>query len=340
MCKQSSYFDQWSKHNVMKRYRNGAPLDLLVLCVIRYLGCGWLIDDLEEATCINYKTICQFIHQFIEWGSTELYKQYVVAPMTKEELEDCSAEFKSAGLPGCIGSTDATHIIMECCSYRLRQLHMGYKLKHTAQTYNLTVNHRRRILGTTTGHPARFNDKILITFDDFVKSIKDGNYNGEFDFELFDFDENKKEIKVKYKGCYLIVDNGYLPWSVTIPPMKNTNLYSYLRFSNWIESMQKDVECAFGILKGRFRCLRYGIRLHGIHTCDKIWLICCALHNYLLEIDGLSEQWRNGVMSVYEEDVDEVNTLSFSLKRLAKPDKPKQFAISKSGYGNDVVRTV
>ena len=340
MCNQSFFFDQWSRHCEMKKFKKGAPLELLVLCVLRYLGRGWVIDDLEEATCINYETIRQFIHTFIDWGSTELYDKFVVAPLTNEELTDCSAEFQLAGLPGCIGSTDATHIIMECCSHRLRQLHMGYKIKHTARTYNLTVNHRRRILGTTTGHPARFNDKTLITFDEFVKGVRDGNYNNEYEFELCDFDENKQEIKVKYRGCYLIVDNGYLDWSVTVPPMKTTNLYSYLRFSNWIESMRKDVECAFGIMKGRWRCLRYGIKLHGIENCDKIWMTCCALHNMLLEIDGLSEQWRSGVKSVYEEDVDDVNNLPFSLKRLAKPDKQRNFDLSKVGYGNDVQRTV
>ena len=191
--------------------------------------------------------------------------------MTKEELDDCSAEFKLAGLPGCIGSTDATHIIMKCCSYRLRQMHLGYKLKYTARTYNLTVNHHRRILGTTKGHPARFNDKILVTFDEFVKS-----------FELFDFDENQNEIRVKYKGCYLIVDNGYLDWSVTVPPIKKTAFRTEIRFSDWVESMRKDVECTFGILKGRWRILKYGLRLHSLMDADNVWKTCCALHNMLL----------------------------------------------------------
>ena len=219
-------------------------------------------------------------------------------------------------------------------------MHLGYKLKSTARTYNLTVNHRRRILGTTKGHPARFNDKILVTFDDFVKSLRDGKYNDEYDFELLDFDENRNVIRVKYKGCYLIVDNGYLDWSVTVPPLKTTDLYSYLRFSNWLESMRKDVECAFGILKGRWRCLRYGIRLHGIEGCDKIWLTCCALHNYLLEVDGLHDQWRNGVKSFYETEIDDSTNLPFALKRLAKPNQERTYDLSKVGYGNDVVRTV
>ena len=55
--------------------------------------------------------------------------------------------------------------------------------------------------------------------------------------------------------------------------------------------MRKDVECTFGILKGRFRVLKTGIPLHGIEVCDKVWYTCCALHNFLLEEDNLSERW-------------------------------------------------
>jgi Plant transposon protein len=35
------------------------------------------------------------------------------------------------------------------------------------------------------------------------------------------------------------------------------------RLSEWIESFRKDAECVFGILKGRFRVLKTGIRLDG-----------------------------------------------------------------------------
>jgi hypothetical protein len=32
-------------------------------------------------------------------------------------------------------------------------------------------------------------------------------------------------------------------------------------------------------------------------TTDMIWKTCCALHNWLLEVDGLDEQWDQGVQS-------------------------------------------
>jgi hypothetical protein len=79
-----------------------------------------------------------------------------------------------------------------------------------------------------------------------------------------------------------MVDNGYLCWPTTVPPMKDAIIYHDIRFSKWLESMRKDAECTFGILKGRFRILKTGVRVHGVEATDKIWLTCCALHNFVL----------------------------------------------------------
>ena len=98
-------------------------------------------------------------------------------------------------------------------------------------------------------------------------------------------------FSVKYRGAWLLVDNGYLNWSTTIPPMKQTMLYKETRWSEWLESMQKDVECTFGILKGRWRILKSGIRLHGVDVADNIWKTYYALHNMMLHVDGYTEEW-------------------------------------------------
>ena len=149
--------------------------------------------------------------------------------MSNDELSDYGSEFMQAGLPGYVGSTDVTHIVVERYPYKLRQLHMGYKLPHTARTYNLTCNHRRKILHTTCGHPSCFNDQTFICFDDFVQGLKSGIYNDQFEFKLHDFDTDDQIIKVKYRGYYVIVDNGYLRWSVTVPPIKKTTLRNEIR---------------------------------------------------------------------------------------------------------------
>jgi hypothetical protein len=84
--------------------------------------------------------------------------------------------------------------------------------------------------------------------------------------------------------------------------MKDTCNRSELRFSQWLEALRKDVECTFGILKGRWRILKTGIHVHNTEAIDNIWMTCCALHNHLLDVDGLSHKWDDGVPSSYKND--------------------------------------
>jgi hypothetical protein len=56
-------------------------------------------------------------------------------------------------------------------------------------------------------------------------------------------------VSKTYSGPWLIVDNGYLKWSTTVPLIKLTMNETECRWSHWCESLQKDVECTFGILK-------------------------------------------------------------------------------------------
>ena len=52
-------------------------------------------------------------------------------------------------------SIDRFPIIMEMCRHRLKKNHTGGTSKQTARSYNLTCNHRRKLLYTTGGYPSR-----------------------------------------------------------------------------------------------------------------------------------------------------------------------------------------
>ena len=128
-----------------------------------------------------------------------------------------------------------------------------------------------------------------------MTSIFDGKILNDVTFELNQHGSNGQIIKVKYSGVWNLVDNGYLPWSTCIPPVKHPTEYDEQRFAKWAESMRKDVECCFGIIKGRFRILKSPICLFNINSVDMIWKTCCALHNWLLEIDGLDKEVTDGI---------------------------------------------
>ncbi|KAI2512197.1 Plant transposon protein [Fragilaria crotonensis] len=325
--KEKNWFPRWTSRDACGK--PSSPLALMILGALRYLGRGWTFDDIEESTGIDEETHRQFFHCFIEVGSSHLFKKYVLQPLTLTDAHNHMREMQIAGFPGCIGSCDATHVLIEKCSNRLKNQHTAKKLPGTARTYNVTVNHRRRILSTTTGHPCRWNDKTLILFDKFARGLQNGNNPlNDVEFTLCERNENGSVIEVRYRGSYLLVDNGYLRWSTTIPPTKSPLTQKEQRWSQWLESMRKDVECTFGIMKGRWRILKTGIRLHGVSQPDKVWLTCCALHNWLLEVDGLDEHWENGVASDWEGELG-MHSAEDALLLASRPSSQQPFAMQR-----------
>jgi hypothetical protein len=120
--------------------------------------------------------------------------------------------------------------------------------------------------------------------------------------------------------------------------MKVTQDQREIRWSKWIESLRKDVECTFGILKGRWRILKTGVRCHGVEACDKIWMTCCALHNWLLEIDGLDEQWGSeyeGDMGLHDQD--DLSHMPPQIRAWLESRNldPREFDVGGMGVGED-----
>ena len=294
LAREQQWFPHYERVNACKQ--PGIPLDLFILGSLRYLGRGWTFDDIAEATGVSEESHRIFFALFVKACRKYLYPMWVKRPITEEEVKDHMSEFKAAAFDGCIGSADVTHIIMEKCYARLKNQNTGPKDSHTTRAYQLVVNHRRQILASTVGFPGRWNDSTIVRFDDFITDIQRGNYLSENVFSLY----NVKGEEKKYKGAWILVDGGYPSWTSLICPFKESTIITELRWSRWAESMRKDVECTFGIMKGRWRILKTGVRMHGLEIVDDIWFTCCAFHNMLLNCDGLDRMWKKGVVSPFE----------------------------------------
>jgi hypothetical protein len=113
-------FDRWktnsncyeSENN--KKNKKVSPIELFFLGSLRYLGRRWTFNDMRDVTYVSRDVHRKkFVHQFVRFGATMLYPISISAPRIVEELMDCEQEYNNAGFPGCIGSTDATHIPLE-----------------------------------------------------------------------------------------------------------------------------------------------------------------------------------------------------------------------------------
>ena len=74
-------------------------------------------------------------------------------------------------------------------------------------------------------------------------------------------------------------------------------------WSKLVESVRKDVECTFGILKKRFHILKHDIRLHNKDHVHDVFVACCILHNMLLDYDEWDD-WET-LPIITDDDVDE-----------------------------------
>jgi hypothetical protein len=56
-----------------------------------------------------------------------------------------------------------------------------------------------------------------------------------------------------------------------------------VNLSTNLESMQKDEECTFEIIKKRWQVLHHGFKQCDTLICEKIFVMCYCLHNILLD---------------------------------------------------------
>ena len=73
-------------------------------------------------------------------------------------------------------------------------------------------------------------------------------------------------------------------------PNKHASGEGAMRFSQRLESVRKDVECTFGILKKRWRILKNHMLIHKKARIDNMVFTCAVLHNMLLVHDEWDDE--------------------------------------------------
>ena len=270
--------------------RRGAPLELKILGVLRVLGRGYCFDGIEELSFISAECNRIFFHSFCSLFSKKYFEIYCNAPLTDDEVNRTLSVYDRLDFPGCIGSTDCVHIRWERCPVGDRSLHKG-KEGYPTISYEVTVDHTSKIISATKGFPGAKNDKTIVRFDGFVSAIHDEDLYSNVRYKMCK--ENGEEYLEK--GCYLLVDGGYHKWRCLQCPLRHSAIKKEALWSEWAESVRKDVECTFGSLKGRFRCLKVPIFYNTRDVVDNMFFTCCIFHNLLLTFDGLDVRWEKDV---------------------------------------------
>ena len=266
------------------RGREVVDISLLVLGALRFVATGCTYDALDELTCVAGETHRVFIRDiFTGWGR-HAAKEHIKLPDTDEEIRHVMGMYERSGCPGCIGSVDCVHIVWDKCNAGMRSLCCG-KEKVPTLVFEVVCSHTKRILHVSKWFGGTVSDKTIAKIDPAMSTVKQKYKDCTWTTLYKDEDGNEKEKE--HKGYYYICDGGYHLWETLIPPYKHQiDGSDEMNWSHNIESIRKDIECVFGILKKRFLFLKNPIRMHHPETIDDLFVTCCVLHNILLDYDG------------------------------------------------------
>jgi hypothetical protein len=228
------------------------------------LGTGAAFRYCKPLCGMSTSEVHKFFYTFIE-ALMDMKDEYICLPWNITELQHVNRDYNAAGLPDCVGSMDVVHVKWSNCPTGDHN-HAKGKEGYPTLGFQCITDFNRRIMAIYGPQFGSQNDKDIVKHDDNVHAIR---FNRLFTNLTWKYYKANGNVRSK-RGMYLICNNGYLRWPTSICPYSKANnatLESYF-WTNW-ESVQKDVECTFGILQKQWKVLNYGFKQHSIAQCKK-----------------------------------------------------------------------
>lgn len=296
-------YQDWASHGEYRAQRDRAGRNrvdarVLLLGTFRILAKGTTFDAIEELTDVSVSHNHRFFVKFIAWFYLFYSDDWIVFPATTEDVAFVESRYADLGVPGCLGSIDCVHVGWDMCPAGFHSDCNG-KEGYPTLAFEVIVSHSRKIMAVTQSFFGTWNDKTIVKFDDKVKKLRSLPFYTNYYWQLFSINGDP----MIQKGLYLICDGGYHQWPTLIPPYKHQiEGTAQCNWSKHVESLRKDVECTFGILKKRYCILKHRARLHSKELIEDIFRCCCILHNMNHTFDKYDERNENETTQVPDQE--------------------------------------
>ncbi|KAH8058097.1 Plant transposon protein [Aureococcus anophagefferens] len=241
-------------------------VEIKVLMALRWLARGETFDTIGDLSETSETAAGVACETWVREFALREWGAWVKVP-EGEDLRREMEVFARMGLVGCGFSMDAVHLWYDACPAELNSLHVG-KEGYPTRAFNVALVKEKKVLNVS-----------------YELDTPDGGV-------------------VTEHGAYGIVDGGYHRWRPLQAVEKNASEPQAMHLSKWLESVRKDVECTFGIMKQRHRLLRSRLLLQDVGTIDDVFFSCAILHNMLLEDDDWAARASNEAFWTNPQPVD------------------------------------
>jgi nuclease HARBI1 len=240
------------KHPTQRSQSLNSMTQLLI--ALRFYATGTFQLVVGDTFAVDNATVCRTLHR-VTASIAGLRRKYVKFPQSVQAKRDTmQAFFLKSELPGVIGAVDCTHVPIQSPGsdngeiYRNRKGYFSINVQLISDTNNY-------ITDVVARWPGSVHDSTI--FDN-------SNLRAMFENDLVD--------------GYLVGDGGYACRSYMLTPVTNPITASERRYNAAQVQARNCIERTNGILKRRFPCLKYGMRLK-LENILPVIVATVVLHN-------------------------------------------------------------
>lgn len=208
-------------------------------------------------------------------------------PVTADRIQKIKQGFfQNGGFPGVIGAIDGTHIAIFPPKIEREYLFINKKLYHSLNVL-VICDSNCEILAVNSAHGGRTHDARVFRSSKIFAHLE----------------RRHREVET---DSWLLGDSAYplLPFLMT-PKLNQEEGTPGARYTDHHVRTRVAIERCFGIIKGRWRCLRKERSLHyRPEFATLIVNACCILHNMAIK-------WRIPDNEIYLDELDLVSPMPY-----------------------------
>jgi hypothetical protein len=208
-----------------------------------------------------------------------LYQEEYLRKPTKEDIKEIVSLHKHKHhIDGLLGSLDCTHIYWKNCPVAWKGQYQGRNATPSFILESVSDFHGY-MWYLSYGHCGCLNDINVLNRSPLLESMLDGS--------LHDLEKEAGVVPYKigeeeFDKLFFLVDGIYPRYVRFVKSYKLPITQAQKWFSSWQEAVRKDIERAFGVLKGRWQVLARPIQLHKPDEIALRATCCFILHNMLV----------------------------------------------------------
>jgi Plant transposon protein len=287
----------------------GASIEAKLLMPLKCLAYGVPAHCFMDYFSMS-KTMCLEVTRQFDKVVADLYKAEFLRVPDGVDLKNICMLHKSAhGVDGMVGSLDCSHTYWKNCPKAWQGSFQGKEGRPTVVLEALCDYHLF-FWHASCGYAGCLNDINILNMSPFLERLVDGEMDGAAHAagaapftiagEQFDL-------------LYALVDGIYPRYSRFVQGIKSPIGLRQQQFTGWQEGARKDIERAFGVLKGQFQFVERPIHLHSLIDIGNRMTACLILHN-MCRADYVMENEYRKIYNPANTTIDEQSTV------IAQPD--------------------